>query len=163
MAHRKWQETKLQQRTAGPGNMLGCCLVSLHFLWAILSTSTVECRCLVQKRCGTYINCGGKEQNWGATLVTHFLPQKYTPLSTTIERGIIVLGHDTHLQEMTIYTSDFEENSGLLLILITNQLNHQLFKSSRWHPVCLSALILESLYSSLATAINPRPSLLDFV
>ena len=31
-----------QTGTAGPGNMLGCCLVSFHFLWAILSTSTVD-------------------------------------------------------------------------------------------------------------------------
>ena len=35
MAHRKWKETKLQPGTAGPGNMLGCSLVSFHFLWAI--------------------------------------------------------------------------------------------------------------------------------
>ena len=40
-AHMLWKETKLQPGTAGPGNMLGCCLVSFHFLWAILSTSTV--------------------------------------------------------------------------------------------------------------------------
>ena len=40
-AHRKWKETKQQPRTAGPGNMLGCCLVSFHFLLTILSTSTV--------------------------------------------------------------------------------------------------------------------------
>ena len=31
-----------QPGTAGPGNMLGYCLVSFHFLWAILSTSTVH-------------------------------------------------------------------------------------------------------------------------
>ena len=41
MAHMIWKETKQQPDTAGPGNMLGCCLVSFHFLWAILSTSTV--------------------------------------------------------------------------------------------------------------------------
>ena len=35
MAHRKWKETKLQPGTAGPGNMLGCCLLCFHFLWAI--------------------------------------------------------------------------------------------------------------------------------
>ena len=35
MAHRKWEETKHQPGTAGPGNMLGCCLISFHFLWAI--------------------------------------------------------------------------------------------------------------------------------
>ena len=41
MAHRIWKETKQHPATAGPGNMLGSCLVSFHFLWAILSTSTV--------------------------------------------------------------------------------------------------------------------------
>ena len=41
MAHRKWKETKQEPGTAGPGIMLGYCLVSFHFLWAILSTSTV--------------------------------------------------------------------------------------------------------------------------
>ena len=92
-----------------------------------------------------------------ATLFKHFLPQKYSPLSTPIERGIIARGRDLHLQETTIYDNDFEENAGLLLILIFD------FKGSRWSPFCQSALILESLYSSLATAINPRPCLLDFV
>ena len=35
---------KLSQEpgTAEPDNMLGCCLNSFHFLWAILSTSTVD-------------------------------------------------------------------------------------------------------------------------
>ena len=42
MAHRIWKETKQEPATAGPGNMLGCCLIPFHFLWAILSTSTVE-------------------------------------------------------------------------------------------------------------------------
>ena len=42
MAHRIWKETKQEPCTAGPGNMFGCCLVSFHFLWAILSTSTVN-------------------------------------------------------------------------------------------------------------------------
>ena len=32
MAHMKWKETKQQPGTARPGNMLGCCLVSSHFL-----------------------------------------------------------------------------------------------------------------------------------
>ena len=41
MAHRKWKETKQEPGTAEPGNMLGCCLNYFHFLWAILSTSTV--------------------------------------------------------------------------------------------------------------------------
>ena len=35
------EKTKQQPGTAEPGNMLVCCLNSFHFLWAILSTSTV--------------------------------------------------------------------------------------------------------------------------
>ena len=42
MAHRKWKETKMQPGTAGPGNMLGCCLVIFHFLWAILCPQAVH-------------------------------------------------------------------------------------------------------------------------
>ena len=42
MAHRKWRETKLHPGTAGPGSMLGCCLIYFHFLWAILCPQTVE-------------------------------------------------------------------------------------------------------------------------
>ena len=41
MAHRKEKETKKESGTAEPGNMLGFCSHSFHFLWAILSTSTV--------------------------------------------------------------------------------------------------------------------------
>ena len=41
MAHRIWKETKHEPGTVGPGNILGCCLVCFHFLWAVLSTSTV--------------------------------------------------------------------------------------------------------------------------
>ena len=44
MVHRIWKETKQQ-----PGNMLGCCLVSFHFLFAILSTSTVQGEINVQE------------------------------------------------------------------------------------------------------------------
>ena len=35
IAHRKWKEAKQLPGTAGPGNMLGCCLIHFHFLWAI--------------------------------------------------------------------------------------------------------------------------------
>ena len=41
IAHRKWKETKLQPGTAGPGIRHGCCLVSFHFLWAILCPQAV--------------------------------------------------------------------------------------------------------------------------
>ena len=42
IAHRIWKEAKQQQGTAGPGNMLGSCLVSFHFLWAILCPQAVQ-------------------------------------------------------------------------------------------------------------------------
>ena len=35
IAYRKWKEIKQQPSTVGPGNMLGCSLVSFHFLGAI--------------------------------------------------------------------------------------------------------------------------------
>ena len=41
MAHRKWKEIKQQPGTAGPGNILGCCLVSLRFLCDINSIHSV--------------------------------------------------------------------------------------------------------------------------
>ena len=41
MAHRKQKETKQQPSTAGPGNILGCCLVSLRFLCNIHSIHPV--------------------------------------------------------------------------------------------------------------------------
>ena len=42
MAHMIWKETKQHPGTSGPDNMLGCCLVSFHFLWAILGRSIVQ-------------------------------------------------------------------------------------------------------------------------
>ena len=45
MAHRKWRETKLHPDTAGPGSMLGWCLISFNFLWAILCPQAVQCSC----------------------------------------------------------------------------------------------------------------------
>ena len=42
MAQRKWKATKLQPGTGRPGNMLGCCLVSSHFLLAILCPQAVN-------------------------------------------------------------------------------------------------------------------------
>ena len=39
--HRKWREIQQQPGTAGPGTMLGCCLIFLLFLWGKLSTRTV--------------------------------------------------------------------------------------------------------------------------
>ena len=41
MANMIWKETKQEPGTAEPDNMLGCCLISFHFLLAILSMSTV--------------------------------------------------------------------------------------------------------------------------
>ena len=42
VGHRKWKEAKQQPGTAGPGNILGCCLIYIHFLWGKLSTRTVN-------------------------------------------------------------------------------------------------------------------------
>ena len=42
MKHRKWRETKQQPSTARPGNTLGCCFVSLHFLFYILCSRSVQ-------------------------------------------------------------------------------------------------------------------------
>ena len=44
LPHRKSIEIKQQPGTAGPGNMLGCCLIYFHFRWGKLSTLTVQ-RC----------------------------------------------------------------------------------------------------------------------
>ena len=40
-----WKETKQQPGTAGPGNMLGCCLICFHFLWDIHPIRPVEDSC----------------------------------------------------------------------------------------------------------------------
>ena len=55
MAHKKWKETKLQPGTAGPGNRLGCSLVSFHFLLAILCPQAVlvSVRILLNVKVGT--------------------------------------------------------------------------------------------------------------
>ena len=41
LPHRIWKEIKQQPGTAGPSNMLGCCLIYFHFRWGKLSTLTV--------------------------------------------------------------------------------------------------------------------------
>ena len=41
MSHRKQKATKQQRGTSGPGNILGCCLVSLRFLCDIHSIHSV--------------------------------------------------------------------------------------------------------------------------
>ena len=42
MSHRKWRDTKQQPGTGGPGNILGCCLVSLRFLCDLHTIHNVE-------------------------------------------------------------------------------------------------------------------------
>ena len=63
MGHRKWKETKRQPGTAGPGNMLGGCLVSFHFLWAILCPQAVNILppCLYRRG----VICNGSKGNAG--------------------------------------------------------------------------------------------------
>ena len=67
-AHRKWEEIKQQPGTAEPSNMLGCCLNSFHFLWAILSTSTVQVAVVVvitgQIEARITLTLTGTEGNW---------------------------------------------------------------------------------------------------
>ena len=41
MTHRIWRESKLQPSRARSGNLISCCLISLHFLCDILQTFTV--------------------------------------------------------------------------------------------------------------------------
>ena len=55
MAHRKWQETKQQPDTAGPGSILGCCSVSLRFLCDIHSIHPV----VPQGNNFCILSCGG--------------------------------------------------------------------------------------------------------
>ena len=45
MVHRKWKETKQQPSKLPIPAVPGSCLVSIHILWAILSTSTVGVKC----------------------------------------------------------------------------------------------------------------------
>ena len=44
MSHRKWKETKQQPSMLLGAAVPGCCLVSFHILWVILSTSTIDIR-----------------------------------------------------------------------------------------------------------------------
>ena len=67
MAHRIWKETKQEPGTARPGNMLGCCLVSFHFLWAILSTSTV-----LKRNSYFNVNKGLSSTRWTPLYFTSF-------------------------------------------------------------------------------------------
>ena len=60
----KLKETKLQPGTAGPGNRLGCCLVSFHFMWAIL--------------CPQAQNDVGESDNCSRTFDTYFRWQRHT-------------------------------------------------------------------------------------
>ena len=100
MAHRIWKETKLQPGTAGPGNMLGSCLFSFHFLWTILSTSTVPY--VFESRAG-----GSNEAGFTQPPKDNFAPQrrfssdfKSRPLSLSLPPSVslpVCLSHDTGL------------------------------------------------------------------
>ena len=68
MSHRKWRESKQQLIWFPALALLGCCLVSLHFLWNILSGGPVESGerqslfwhvgCLADKGSGMVHFCG---------------------------------------------------------------------------------------------------------
>ena len=57
MAHRKWKEIKQQPGTAGPGNMLGCCLVYFHFRCDIHPIRPVDVCTSAKYRCSYSIFC----------------------------------------------------------------------------------------------------------
>ena len=77
LPHRKWKQIKQQPGTAGPGNMLGCCLICFHFMWGKLSTRTV----LRVVDLGV-MNCGKTSYFW---LLCHvFLPPLSAQLSATL-------------------------------------------------------------------------------
>ena len=84
MAHRIWKETKQQPGTAGPGNMPGCCLVSSHFLWAVLSTSTVVSRCpeFASTKCRHVLNL-----DVSLSLTDRYLSLWVSPLSSVVGQG----------------------------------------------------------------------------
>ena len=55
LPHRKWKAIKQQPGTAGPGNMLGCCLIYFHFRWGKLSMLTVVNSLQMQERERSFI------------------------------------------------------------------------------------------------------------
>ena len=58
MANRKWKEIKQEPGRAVQGNMLGCCLLSFHFLWAIHPILFIEFRKIVWRGGGGGTNLG---------------------------------------------------------------------------------------------------------
>ena len=83
MAHRKWKEIK-QQPSILPGPAVpGCCLVYFHFLWAILSSSTVVGRLL-----GTHDG-----HNRGVLAFVEPLPSQFRARLYVLLHGTLDLGH----------------------------------------------------------------------
>ena len=100
MAHRKWKETKVQPATAGPGNMLGCCLVSFHFLWAILCTQAVHTFAISRysEACSstlasTYSSGSSSERKVVTTDLHHLCTSSHTGTSASapLAAGIVAL------------------------------------------------------------------------
>ena len=65
LPHRKWKEIKQQPGTAGPGNMLGCCLIYFHFRWDKLSKLTVVLTWSGAYWAPLWVTWSGAD--WGAT------------------------------------------------------------------------------------------------
>ena len=68
LSYRKWRETKQQPSRNRSGHQISCCLVSLHFLCAILSSRPVY---LSQEKCNCWhpirirsVHCKGKVCIW---------------------------------------------------------------------------------------------------
>ena len=88
MSHRKRKETKQQPGTAGPGNMLGCCLVSHCLLYDIHSTHPVH----VNERV-VYQRLGGgnlPRLSVGSLTSAHFLGSNVLMYRTTPDYCILV-------------------------------------------------------------------------
>ena len=61
MAHGKWKETKQLPGTAGPGDMLGCCLNFFHFRCDIHPIRPVVVSTCIQSRLGISVHVNDKE------------------------------------------------------------------------------------------------------
>ena len=92
LAHRKWKETK-QQPIMLPGPAVpGCCLVSFHFLWAILRPHPVLSQPLCRRYVGRLvtdgeIEMGLEDRNRSSFLSFSIIPATIeTPLKEDVAR-----------------------------------------------------------------------------
>ena len=88
MVHRKLKESK-QQPSMWPGPAVpGCCLVSFHILWAILSTSTVIITILFQKTARKSADLGTETATMAGRRVDARRPRSTTAAAAAAERTV---------------------------------------------------------------------------